>query len=446
VTPPVAITRARYGVAAMLFITVAINYLDRSNLSVAATALATELRLDPVHLGLVFSAFGWAYALSQIPGGWLVDRIAPRYLYAAVCALWSAATLLQGLARTFAVLIGLRILLGLFEAPAFPICSKLATRWFPAAERAGAIGFYTSGQFVGLAFLTPLLVLAQSRFGWHVVFFITGGLGLLWAAFWYGVYRDPANSRRLGAAERDYIRAGGGWVDEGREPASAPGPGPGPDAGAEAGAVAASPAGLRLADLQFVLSQRKLWGLYLGQFAVNAVPWFFLTWFPTYLVTYRHFDFIRSGYAASLPFLAAFCGVIGAGFFSDYLVRRGAPVSVARKTPIIAGLLISICMIGANFVTAPAAVIFFLTLAFFGNGLASITWVLVSLIAPRRLLGLTGGVFNFFGNLASVAVPLVIGFIVQRAGFDAALLFVGAIALMGALAYLVLVGEVVRLE
>jgi ACS family D-galactonate transporter-like MFS transporter len=103
-------------------------------------------------------------------------------------------------------------------------------------------------------------------------------------------------------------------------------------------------------------------------------------------------------------------------------------------------------MIGANFVTAPAAVIFFLTLAFFGSGLASITWVLVSLIAPRRLLGLTGGVFNFFGNLASVAVPLVIGFIVQRAGFDAALLFVGAIALMGALAYLGLVGEVVRIE
>jgi ACS family D-galactonate transporter-like MFS transporter len=428
--PPAAATRARHGVAAMLFVTVAINYLDRSNLSVAATALASELRLDPVHLGLVFSAFGWAYALSQIPGGWLVDRIAPRYLYAAVCALWSAATFLQGFARTFTVLVSLRILLGLFEAPAFPICSKLATRWFPAAERAGAIGFYTSGQFVGLAFLTPLLVLAQSRFGWHVVFFITGGIGLLWAAFWYGVYRDPAHSRRLGAAERDHIRAGGGWVDEGRE--ADPGRG--------------SAAGFRLADLRYVLSQRKLWGLYVGQFAVNAVPWFFLTWFPTYLVTYRHFDFIRTGIVASLPFLAAFCGVLGAGFFSDFLVRQGASVSVARKTPIIAGLLVSICMIGANFVSAPAAVIFFLTLAFFGNGFASITWVLVSLIAPRRLLGLTGGVFNFFGNLASVVVPLVIGFIVQRAGFDAALIFVGAIALAGALSYLLLVGEVVQLE
>jgi len=211
--PRPVLKQVRFRVAGMLFVTVAINYLDRSNLSVASIQLARDLRLDPVRLGIVFSAFGWTYAFFQIPGGWLVDRVGARALYAGICALWSLATLAQGLAHTFLVLLGLRLALGLFEAPAFPICNKLATSWFPEGERAAAIGFYTGGQYFGLAFLTFALVRAQDRFGWHSVFFITGAIGLAWAAFWYLFYRDPAASRGLSVSERDHIRAGGGWVD-----------------------------------------------------------------------------------------------------------------------------------------------------------------------------------------------------------------------------------------
>ncbi|HXN35648.1 MAG TPA: MFS transporter [Opitutaceae bacterium] len=423
--PSAAPTQVRFRVAGMLFITVAINYLDRSNLSVASIQLARDLRLDPVHMGLVFSAFGWTYAFFQIPGGWLVDRVGARALYACVCALWSLATLAQGFAQTFLVLLGLRLVLGLFEAPAFPICNKLATSWFPENERAAAIGFYTGGQYAGLAFLTFALVRAQARFGWHSVFFITGAIGLAWSALWYLVYRDPAESRGLSGGERDHIRAGGGWVDGH------------PRAGRAFE--------ISLADLRLVLTRRRLWGIYIGQFALNAVPWFFLTWFPMYLVSYRHMDFIGQGLFSSLPFFAAFCGVVSGGLFSDWLARRGASPSVSRKAPIIGGMLLSTCVVGANFVSAPGWVEFFLTVAFFGNGFASITWTLVSLMAPRRLLGLTGGVFNFCGNLAAMVVPLVIGVIVKHGGFAAAMVFIAAMALVGALSYIVLVDRVERI-
>jgi ACS family D-galactonate transporter-like MFS transporter len=409
----------------MLFVTVAINYFDRSNLSVAAQGIARDLALDPVHLGLIFSGFGWAYACCQIPGGWLVDRIGPRILCAAACALWSLATLMQGFAGSFLILFGLRLMLGVFEAPSFPICNTLATAWYPENERAGVIGFYTSGQYVGLAFLTPLLVLAQEHLGWRSIFAVTGGIGLLWSALWIVIYRDPWNNRRLSENERDHIRNGGGWVD--------------PPSGANRS--------LRwnTADLRFALTQRKLWGIYIGQFALNAIPWFFLTWFPTYLETSRHLDLARTGWLSALPFLAAFFGVLSGGLVSDLLTRRGASPSLARKAPIIAGMLLSTSVVGANFVTDPHWVVFFLTLAFFGNGFASITWVLVSLLAPKRLIGFTGGIFNFFGNLASVAVPLVIGVIVKYVGFAPALAFVSTVALVGALSYLFLVGPVERI-
>lgn len=199
-------------------------------------------------------------------------------------------------------------------------------------------------------------------------------------------------------------------------------------------------------DLGLVMSQRKLWGVYLGQFCLTSTLWFFLTWFPTYLVKYRGMDFIKSGFLASVPFLAAFIGVLCSGVLSDFLIRRGATVGLARKLPIILGLLISTSMIGANFTDSTPWVIFFLALAFFGNGLASITWSLVSALAPVRLLGLTGGVFNFVGNLSSICTPIVIGFLVSKDSFAPAIVYVSSLALLGALSYILLVGKVERIE
>jgi ACS family D-galactonate transporter-like MFS transporter len=420
-------TRSRYLIMVMLFITVVINYLDRSNLSIAAPALKDEFGLDTVHEGLILSAFGWTYAAMQIPGGWLVDRVSPRVLYAAALILWSAATFFMGFAGSFVILFVLRLAVGALEAPAYPINNRVVTTWFPERERATAIGFYTSGQFVGLAFLTPVLAWLQHHYGWHMVFVSTGLLGIVWGVLWFMIYREPRQFKGANAAEIELIQQGGGVVDLDRRTREKKAP-------------------FSWNDLGLVMSRRKLWGVYLGQFCLTSTLWFFLTWFPTYLVKYRGMDFIKSGFLASVPFLAAFIGVLCSGVLSDFLIRRGATVGLARKLPIILGLLISTSMIGANFTDSTPWVIFFLALAFFGNGLASITWSLVSTLAPVRLLGLTGGVFNFVGNLSSICTPIVIGFLVTKDSFAPAIVYVSSLALLGALSYILLVGKVERIE
>jgi ACS family D-galactonate transporter-like MFS transporter len=420
-------TRSRYLIMVMLFITVVINYLDRSNLSIAAPALKDEFGLDTVHEGLILSAFGWTYAAMQIPGGWLVDRVSPRVLYAAALILWSAATFFMGFAGSFVILFVLRLAVGALEAPAYPINNRVVTTWFPEKERATAIGFYTSGQFVGLAFLTPVLAWLQHHYGWHMVFVSTGLLGIIWGVLWYLIYREPRQFKGANAAEIDLIQQGGGVVDLDKRAREKRAP-------------------FNWNDLGLVMTKRKLWGVYLGQFCLTSTLWFFLTWFPTYLVKYRGMDFIKSGFLASVPFLAAFVGVLCSGVLSDFLIRRGATVGLARKLPIILGLLISTSMIGANFTDSTPWVIFFLAVAFFGNGLASITWSLVSTLAPVRLLGLTGGVFNFVGNLSSICTPIVIGFLVSKDSFAPAIVYVSSLALLGALSYILLVGKVERID
>jgi MFS transporter, ACS family, D-galactonate transporter len=420
-------TRTRFVILALLFISVVINYLDRANLSIAAPLLGKELGIDSIQMGLVFSAFGWSYVFCQVPGGWLVDRLQPRGLYAVLIALWSLATGLLGLSTGLVMLFALRLVIGLLEAPSFPMNNRVVTTWFPENERATAIGCYTSGQFVGLAFLTPVLVYLQVSFGWRSIFLSVGGLGVVWAAVWYLVYRDPLAYRGTNSAEIDKIRAGGGLVElshghphRAREP-------------------------FHPADLAHVLSRSKLWGIYIGQYALTSTLWFFLTWFPTYLVQYRGISLEKAGFLASFPFLGAFCGVLCSGVISDFLVRRGFSLSFARKTPIVTGLFLSTAIIGANYVHDPNLIIAFMGLAFFGNGLASITWSLVSTVAPKRLIGLTGGVFNFIGNISSVTVPVIIGALVRGGNFALALAYISGLALIGAFAYILMVGRIERL-
>ncbi|MFM0645617.1 MFS transporter [Paraburkholderia bryophila] len=415
----------------MLFITVVITYLDRSNLSIAATAIAQDLQLDPAQMGLVFSAFGWSYALLQIPGGMLVDRTRPRLLLALIIGLWSLATILQGFASAFAMLLSLRVLLGALEAPAYPTLNRVVTTWFPDNERARAIASYTSGQYVGLAFLTPALVLTQQHFGWQGVFFLTGAIGVLWGLVWYASYREPSESTDINEAELETIRAGGGLVDLGKS---------------ERDSAQPRRARYGAAEWRAVLGNRKLWGVYIGQIAVTSTLWFFLTWFPTYLVKYRHMDFLKAGFMAAVPFLAAFVGILTSGLLSDWMIRRGASVTVARKAPIVTGLLLSTAIVGANYVETPAMVILFMAIAFFGSGFSSITWVLVSSMAKKELLGLTGGMFNLMGNLSSICVPVVIGFIVRNNDFKPALVFMSAVGVVGALSYLFLVGKIERIR
>jgi ACS family D-galactonate transporter-like MFS transporter len=421
--PSAGNTKKRFQILSLIFITVVINYMDRTNISVAASALSEELSLTSVQMGLIFSAFGWTYSILQIPGGIAVDMVKARFLYPFILIAWSIATLVQGFISSFTALIGCRMVIGVFEAPSYPCNNKIVTSWFPENERASAIAVYTSGQFIGLAFLMPLLVVIQNYFGWRGLFIISGLIGILWAIIWYAFYRDPKDHPTISKQELALL------TDQSVKEAAEN-----------------DKAKFNLENLKIAFGHKKLWGIYIGQFCLGGALIFFLTWFPTYLVEYRGLDFIKSGFLASVPFIAAFFGVLASGFTSDFLVRKGFSKEIARKAPIITGLLLTIGIVGANYTDDTFWIITFLSIAFFGNGLSSISWVFVSLIAPKKLVGLVGGCFNFVGGLSAVIVPIVIGWLVQDGDFKPALMFIASLALTGCCSYLFLVGKVEQIQ
>lgn len=394
----------------LIFVSVVINYMDRTNISVAASAISDDLGLGTLQMGIIFSAFAWTYSLMQIPGGMVVDRIRVRLLYPFILVAWSLATIVQGLVSSVAAMVGCRMAIGVFEAPSFPANNKIVTHWFPEQERASAIAVYTSGQFIGLAFLIPLLAVIQDAFGWRGLFIVSGLVGIAWAVVWYRVYRDPV--------ETD-------------EPAA--------EQGAETTTIG-------LAQLRFAFSKRKLWGIYLGQFCLGSTQIFFLTWFPTYLEETRGLSLVQTGFLASIPYLAAFTGVLLSGFVSDILVRRGHSNEFARKAPVITGLLLSSSVIGANYATTAGGATAFLALAFFGSGLASIAWVFVSLLAPKNRVGVVGGCFNFIGGLSAVVIPVAVGYLARHGDFRPALALISGLAVTGVLCYLFLVGRIETLS
>jgi len=417
-------TRVRFFILGLLTIGTMINYLDRTVLGIAAPSLRGELAIDAATMGIVFSAFSWTYAAMQIPGGIFLDRFGTKLTYFLSLIFWSLSTLLHGVATNLASLLTFRFALGVSEAPCFPTNSRVVATWFPQQERAFATGVYTVGEYVGLAFLSPLLFWIMGAFGWRALFFVVGVAGVLFGFFWWVTYREPHESKAVNQAELDYIAAGGGIVTQKAERTK-----------------------FEWRLVGKLLRFRQLVGICIGQFAGNSTLVFFLTWFPTYLATERHMGWLKIGFFTVLPFIAASVGVLFGGWLSDWLLRRGRSANIARKLPIITGLLLASVIVTANYVDSDYMVIGILSLAFFAQGMAALGWTLVSDIAPKGLLGLTGGIFNFAANLAGIITPLVIGFIVAATGsFVGALMFIAVVALIGAFAYIFVVGDIKRIE
>jgi ACS family D-galactonate transporter-like MFS transporter len=423
--PPITASRARWGVLALLAVGTMINYLDRTILGIAAPTMTKELGIDAAMMGLVFSAFSWTYAAAQIPGGIFLDRFGSKTTYFLSITFWSLFTLLQGFAGGITSLLGFRFGLGVSESPCFPTNGRIVGTWFPQQERAFATGTYTVGEYVGLAFLSPVLFWILAEFGWRSLFFTVGAIGLAFGVVWWLRYREPQDSKTVNREELDYIAAGGGLAKP----------------------MVQGEGGFAWSKIGHLMKQRQMIGACLGQFAGNSTLVFFLTWFPTYLATERHMGWIKVGFFAVMPFIAASIGVMLGGIVSDWLLRRTGSANLARKGPIIVGLLLASLIITANYVDDDAMVIAILSVAFFGQGMVGLGWTLISDIAPRNYMGLTGGVFNLMANLAGIVTPLVIGFIVSATGsFVDALLFVGGVALVGALSYIFILGDVKRME
>jgi ACS family glucarate transporter-like MFS transporter len=302
----------RWSILAMLFIVTTVNYADRSTLSIAGDAIQKTLGINAVTMGYLFSAFGWTYLISQIPSGYLLDRFGAKKVYGCAIVLWSAFTMAQGAIGNFSaatavgLLFLLRLLVGLFEGPSFPGNSKIVAAWFPTKERGFAAAIFNSAQYFATVVFTPLMGWLVVSMGWEHVFTVIGGIGVVLGFVWLVVIYSPAKHPRLRQPELEYITEGGA-VLEMDKPTRTVKP----------------PKGLTGRYIKALLSNRMLLGIYVGQYFINTITWFFLTWFPVYLVQDRGMSILKAGFVAVLPALCGFIGGILGGFVSDRLLRHG---------------------------------------------------------------------------------------------------------------------------
>ncbi|MHA4871137.1 MFS transporter [Duganella sp. PWIR1] len=435
-TPQPQATRVRWMILAILFAVTTINYADRATIAIAGPELKKLLGLSPVQMGFVFSAFAWSYVLAQLPGGWLLDRFGSKITYFFSIFLWSLFTMLMGGVGFFTgaaavtALFTLRLLIGAAEAPSFPGNSRIASAWFPTSERGTAAAIFNSAQYFATVLFAPIMGWLVHSFGWESVFFVMGGLGIIMAFIWMKTVYGPKDHPKANAAEIAYIEAGGALVDlESKN------------------RIAATSKLDTWACIKQLLGNRMLLGVYIGQYCINTLTYFFLTWFPVYLVQERHMTILKAGFVAALPAVAGFLGGVLGGVISDRLIKAGKSQSVARKTPIVCGMLLSTSMVICNYVETDWLVIAVMSLAFFGKGIGALGWAVVADTSPKEAGGMSGALFNTFGNTAGITTPIVIGYILQATGsFAGALVFVGANAVVTILCYLFMVGEIKRFE
>ncbi|MPW20526.1 MFS transporter [Paraburkholderia sp. CNPSo 3157] len=444
-------TRIRYGIVAMLFLVTAVNYADRATLSMAGTAMSKDLGLDAVAMGFIFSAFGWSYVIGQLPGGWLLDRFGSKRVYAASIFIWSVFTVLQGTVTYLSVslavstLFALRFLVGLSEAPSFPANGRIVAAWFPAAERGTASAIFNSAQYFATVMFAPIMGWVTHRFGWPYVFYFMGAVGIVVSVAWMKTVYGPKDHPRISRAELDHIKEGGALVDmDGPKKRNVADEAATRESNVAAQSTDEAP---KWAYVKQLLRNRMLLGVYIGQYCITTLTYFFLTWFPVYLVKERGMSILNAGFVAALPAVCGFIGGVLGGIFSDFLIRKGYSLTVARKVPIVVGMLLSTSMIACNYVDSSAVVVAIMAFAFFGKGLGALGWAVVADTSPKQIAGLSGGMFNTFGNIAAITTPIVIGYIVKLTGsFSGALVFVACNALVAIVSYLLIVGEIKRVQ
>jgi ACS family glucarate transporter-like MFS transporter len=436
---PISMTRSRtthvrYLIVLMLFIASTFSYGDRVVLSIAAGNISRDLHLDPLRLGYLFSGFGWAYAAAQLPAGGMLDRFGSKRVYGLSIVCWSLCALLAGFAGylaaipAFYALFILRLFSGLAQSPVFPGNGRIVAAWFPTSERGRASAIFNSSQYFSLVLFAPIMGWIVNVVGWKQCFWFAGLIGLALAIAWFRLVHSVESHPRISPAEIELIQQGGGLASL--------------DAASRPRANT-----LTWSSIKWLLSQRMFVGIYLGQYCITTLTWFFLTWFPIYLTQTRHVSIVKAGFLAALPALCGFVGGILGGVVSDRLLRSGHSLTRARKVPIVVGMLLAMSMVACNYAQTSLTVMLLMSLAFFGKGFGALGWTVISDTSPRKLIGINGGLFNLIGNLAGVTTPIVLGFIVKRTGsFNLALVFVAATALLAIVAYLPIVGEIKRID
>jgi ACS family glucarate transporter-like MFS transporter len=375
---------------------------------------------------VALGAFFATYALFQLPFGHYVDRIGERVMFGVAVVWWSVFSAATALAQGFASLVGLRLALGAGEAGGYPASAKVVSRWFPVRERAFATSIFDNGARAGTALALPVVTALIAWLGWRGAFLVTGGLGFVWVAVWLLFYRKPQDHPRVSPEELAYIEEGGARTEE-RE------------ADREdryAGAV-------RYRDL---FRYRTVKGMMLGFFCLNYVIYFFITWFPSYLVDARGFDLLKLGVFGVLPALVAMPGAWIGGLVSDGLVRRGKSVTVARKIPLVGGMLFASVIALAVVVPSAGMALALLSLCYASLTFAAASvWSLPADVAPTPAhVASIGGIQNFASNLAGLLGATTTGALIAATGgsYVAALVLSGGLSIVGALSYLFIVGRI----
>ena len=427
-------THARYYILFMTTLVLTLATGDRATLSVAGPEMQKELGITAVEIGYLFSAFSWAYVISMTPAGWVADKVGSKRAMFLGILLWSVMTVFMGLVSyiTFVVpaLLILRFLLGVCESPVGPSAGRIIAAWFPSQERGVAGAIFNSAQYASLAIFTPLMAWLCHAFGWDHVFIVMGVIGIIIAFCWSKFFYVPTRHPGINNEEMEYLKEGGALV--------------------ELDTVASVKGERKRAGWQEIgqlFKSRMLIGIFIGQYCISAITWFFMTWFPIYLVKERGMSILQAGFMASVPAICGLVGGIMSGFFSDWLLRKTNNLSLARKVPITIGLTMSASMILCNYVGSEALVMFLMSAAFFGKGFGSLGWAVVADTAPKEIIGTTGGLFNSLGNIAGIVTPVVIGYILQETGsFANALVFVGTHGIIAVCSYWFIVGKIERLK
>ena len=385
----------------LLVISICINYIDRGNLSVAGPDVSREFGADPARMGMLFSAFFAPYALCQIFAGWLIERYNVNWLYALGFFVWSGATALTGLASGFAMLFSLRLVLGMAESVAYPCYSKIIANGFPEQQRGVANSLIDWGSKMGQALGVVLCGMLLTNYGWRNMFLLIGGISMVWLVPWVWVAAKQKMSVDMGTA-------------------------------------LAPPTMLQ------IVSRRSAWGTFIGLFCYNYMAYFLITWLPTYLRTERHYTKEMISTLGSLPFFAIGLSSLACGSLSDLLIRRGLSPTKVRKSFLVTGLSLSTLVLAASLVEDQKISMGILVLGCISMGIASSNiWALTQRLSGKRAAAQWTGLQNGFGNLAGVIAPWLTGWVVKTTGsFFFAFVVAAGIVILGAMAYLWIVGDV----
>ena len=417
-------SNVRWVVAALMWLAIAINYIDRTVLAAAAPFMTKEFSITPSEMGIIMSGFFWSYALLQIPAGWFADRFGQKKALGFAVGWWSVATAMTGLGSGFKSILGFRVALGVGEAAAYPSNAGIASKWFPDKERATVSGFFDSGSKFGGAVAMPLIVWLISLFGWKMTFVIIGVAGVVWSVVWFWYFRDiPEEHKGVNAAELKHIRDG---------------------QATKQGLGNEQP--MKWYEL---LKYRNIWAMCIGFFMINYTSYFFITWLPTYLIKDKGMGMLAMGFAAMMPLLISMVVEVAAGWASDKVYSKGwLSLTARRKVFLVGGLLMASCIGLAAFAESAVTAVLLLCIAKSGTTVAaSQVWALPGDVAPKNMTSVVAGLQNSVSNMGGVVGPIVTGAILQTTGsFNMALLLSSGLLVLGMLNYLFLLGKVEHIE